>query len=88
MEMHSHLTLAAGYDLFRELNEYRFDCHLVVGQPDGLKAEAFTKRLKPRQIARVFRFDHPVVLPEIIPFGIDRDDKRWFFHNEPARQNS
>lgn len=48
MEMHSHLT-AAGYDLFRELNEYRFDCHLVVGQPDGLKAEAFTKRLKPRR---------------------------------------
>ena len=51
MEMHSHLT-AAGYDLFRELNEYRFDGHLVVGQPDGLKAEAFTKRLKPRRSAR------------------------------------
>ncbi len=54
--MHSHLTTAAGYDLFRELNEYRFDGHLVVGQPDGLKAEAFTKRLKPRRGSARFPF--------------------------------
>ena len=88
MEMHSYLALPPGYDLFRELNEHRFDGHLVIGEPDRLKAETLAKRLKPRQVARVFRFDDPVVLPEIIPFGIDRDDKRWFFHNESARQNS
>jgi hypothetical protein len=80
--------LTAGDRVPGEFDENGLDRHLVIGQPHGLKAETLTKRLEPRQIARIFRFNDAVILPEIIALSINCDDKRWFVHNESARQES
>ena len=88
MKVHPDFTLTTGDHIFGKLNENRLNRHLIICQPYGFETETLTKRLESRQIARILRFNDAVILPEIIAFSINRDDKRWFFHNESARQES
>jgi hypothetical protein len=80
MQMHPDFTTVAGNHIAREFDIGGINRHFIVGQPCGFKGILLAKLLESRQKKGVFRCDTVMVLPKVIAFGIDGDDKRGLSH--------
>lgn len=78
MKMHANFALTTPQNITAKFPERRALRHLEVGKPGRLEAVAFAKILKPRQIASVLGSNGLGDRPQIVPFGIDRDQERNF----------
>ncbi|MNL71813.1 hypothetical protein D3C87_1970310 [compost metagenome] len=84
MQMHSHFAGTAGNHIASELDIFCIHRHFIVGEVHRLKAIFLTQRLKARQKARVIGRNAIVVLPQIVAFGINGDEKCRFGHKYRA----
>ena len=84
--MHADFAGPPRQNIAAEFDELGTFGHLVIHQPRRPKSVLFAQRLKPRQVAGVFRGDFRRLRPKIIALRIDGDQKRRrmdgrdFFH--------
>ncbi len=84
MQVHPYLTASPGDHILGEFNINRIAGHFIIGQIDRLKTIFLTQLLESRQIAGILCRNPIVVLPQIIAFGVDGNDKCRMAHTDTS----
>ncbi|MNC85356.1 hypothetical protein D3C83_09490 [compost metagenome] len=75
VQMHPHFTGVASDHVAREFDESIRQRHFVIGQVNRLEPEPLAQLLKTRQVRGVAGGDLPRFCPEMVSFGVNRDDE-------------